>query len=88
MKEYSFEGFKEGDKTFPVKPLPKEYPYKNAFICTISPSFFFRVREYTRDNGYWVYCSNPIFDYYEAVKEAIKKEKESGVKNHVELIII
>ena len=36
-------------------------------------------------NPYWVYCSNDINDYYEAIKYAIKQEKRTGIKNWVEL---
>lgn len=46
----------------------------------------FRVREFTRPSGYWVYCSNEISDYYEAIKKAIEIEKISGIKNWVELM--
>jgi hypothetical protein len=55
----------------------------------------YRVREYERPvkkhfpvmdgmNPYWVYCSNEIYDYYEAIRYAIVEEKRTGIKNWVE----
>lgn len=57
----------------------------------------FRVREYSRPfkegqpymdgmNPYWVYCSNEIDDYYEAIKYAIQEEKRTKIKNWVECL--
>lgn len=57
----------------------------------------FRVREYSRPfkpgqpyhdgmNPYWVYCSNDIEDYYEAIKYAISYEKRTGISCWVELM--
>lgn len=46
----------------------------------------FRVREYTRPSGYWVYCSNEINDYREALIKAIELEKLTGIRNFVDLI--
>lgn len=56
----------------------------------------FRVRENTRTikgapgypdhKDYWIYVSNEINDYYEALKAAIRHEKQGGYKCWVECI--
>lgn len=50
---------------------------------------YFRVREINPvyECG-WIYVSNPIYSYYRALKEAIRIEKQTGIKNWVELIIV
>ena len=39
------------------------------------------------DKKYTVYVSTPVYNYYRALKEAIRIEKKTGIKNWVELII-
>ncbi len=50
------------------------------------PSVHYRVREYTRPSGYWVYCSNEMYDWYNAIKTAVEYERRTGIATWVEVL--